>query len=87
MVSTHFGIMFSNNIFSCCKLFGDNTSLLSVVNIIYTSTSTFSQGLNTITNWAFQWKMIFNHDLSKQAQEVIFSRTIIKTGSSNSFIQ
>ena len=27
---------------------------------------------------AFQWKMIFNLDLSKQAQEVIFSRKIKK---------
>ena len=27
---------------------------------------------------AFQWKMIFNPDLSKQAQEVIFSRKIKK---------
>ena len=25
-------------------------------------------------NWAFQWKMIFNPDLTKQAQEVIFNR-------------
>ena len=27
-----------------------------------------------ITNWAYQWKMAFNPDRSKQAQEVIFSR-------------
>ena len=26
-----------------------------------------------IHNWAFQWKMNFNPDPSKQAQEVIFS--------------
>ena len=25
-------------------------------------------------NWAFQWKMIFNPDLTKQAQKVIFNR-------------
>ena len=30
------------------------------------------------TNWAFNWKIIFNPDLSKQAQEVIFSRKIKK---------
>ena len=27
-----------------------------------------------IHNWAFQWKMNFNSDATKQAQEVIFSR-------------
>ena len=48
------------------------------LNNIYTSAITLSQDLNAITNWAFQWKMIFNPDLSKQAQEVIFSRKIKK---------
>ena len=28
--------------------------------------------------WAFQWKMIFNPDLSKQEQQVIFSKKIKK---------
>ena len=32
-----------------------------------------------ISNWAFQWKMRFNPDSNKQAQEVIFSRKINKT--------
>ena len=27
-----------------------------------------------ISNWAFQWKMIFNPDLTKKGQEVTFSR-------------
>ena len=40
--------------------------------------TTLSQDLKAITKWAFQWKMIFNPDLSKQAQEVIFSRKIKK---------
>ena len=30
--------------------------------------------LKKISDWAYKWKMIFNPDLSKQAQEVIFSR-------------
>ena len=67
-----------NNLSSNCKLFADDTSLFSVVNNIHTSAATLSQDLNGITNWAFQWKMIFNPDLSKQAQEVIFSRKIKK---------
>ena len=35
--------------------------------------------LNKIKNWAIQWKMNFNPDPSKQAQEVIFSRKLQKT--------
>ena len=30
--------------------------------------------LTKITKWAFQWKMSFNPDISKQAHEVIFFR-------------
>ena len=67
-----------NDLSSNCKLFADDTSLFSVVNNIHTSATTLSQDLNAITNWALQWKMIFNPDLSKQAQEVIFSRKIKK---------
>ena len=48
------------------------------MNNIHTSAATLSQELKRITNWAFQWKMIFNTDLSKQAQEVMFSRKIKK---------
>ena len=32
-----------------------------------------------IKNWAIQWKMNFNPNPSKQAQEVIFSRKLQKT--------
>ena len=53
-------------------------SLFSVVNNIHTSATTLSQDLNAITNWYFQGKMISNPDLSKQVQEVIFSRKIKK---------
>ena len=68
----------SDNLSSNCKLFADDTSLFSVVNNIHTSATTLSQDLKAITKWAFQWKMIFNPDLSKQAQEVIFSRKMKK---------
>ena len=30
--------------------------------------------LKVINEWAFQWKMTFNTDPNKQAQEVIFTR-------------
>ena len=44
-----------------------------------TSASHLNSDLSKITSWAFQWKMSFNPDPSKQAQEVIFSRKIQKT--------
>ena len=50
-------------------LFAGDTSLFSVVNDIQSS-----DDLTVISNWAFQQKMIFNPDMTKQAQEVIFSR-------------
>ena len=68
----------SNYLSSNCKLFADDTSLFSVVNNSHTSAATLSQDLNAITNWDFQWKMIFNPDLSKQAQKLIFRRKIKK---------
>ena len=68
----------SNNLSSNCKLFDDDTFLFSVVNNIHTSATTLSQDLKAITSWDFQWKIFFNPDLSKQVQEVIFSRKIKK---------
>ena len=47
-----------------------------IVNSIHKSATNLSPDLNTTTNWVCQWKMIFNPDLSKQGQEVIFSRKI-----------
>ena len=38
--------------------------------------------LNKIKNWAIQWKMNFNPDPSKLAQEVIFSKKLQKTNHS-----
>ena len=52
--------------------------LFSEVNNIHTSATTLSQHLKAITERVFQWKMIFNPDLSEQAEEVIFSRKIKK---------
>ena len=56
------------------KLFADDTSLFSVVRNINTSAVHLNNDLRKISNWAFQWKMSFNPDPTKQAQEVIFSR-------------
>ena len=57
-----------------CKLFADDTSLFSVVHDISTSASDINNDLTLINNWAFECKMSFNPDPSKQAQEIIFVR-------------
>ena len=40
------------------------------------SANELNNDLKKISGWAFQWKMSFNPDPSKQAQEVIFSRKL-----------
>ena len=64
---------------SNAKLFADDTSLFSVIHDIQTSANNLNKDLERISNWATQWKMNFNPDTTKQAQEVIFSRKVKKT--------
>ena len=56
------------------KLFADDTSLFSVIHDSVITTLELNSDLSRIKQWAFQWKMSFNPDPNKQAQEVIFSR-------------
>ena len=56
------------------KLFSDDISWLSVVHDTQTSANDFNKDMETINNWAFQWKMTFIRDTTKQSQGVIFSR-------------
>ena len=63
----------SSGLSSTTKPFADNTSLFSVVHDVTQSTNELNYDLEKISNWAYQWKMSFNPDTSKQAQEVIFS--------------
>ena len=58
------------------KLFADDTSLFSVVHDVNASARELNDDQKKINKWAFQWKMSFNPDPSKQAQEVIFNRKI-----------
>ena len=60
------------------KLFADDTSLFSVIHDSVITTSELNSDLARIKQWAFQWKMSFNPDLNKQAQEVIFSKKLKK---------
>ena len=45
---------------------------------ISSTANNLNSDLIKINDWAFQWKMRFNPDPKKQAQEVIFSRKINK---------
>ena len=56
------------------KMFADDTSIFSVVTNSNTSYQQLNHDLLLINNWAHQWKMSFNPDLSKQAVEILFSR-------------
>ena len=60
-----------NNLSTNVKFFADDTSLFSIVN---DANKSFENLSNNISIWAYQWKMSFNPDRPKQAQEVIFSR-------------
>ena len=52
------------------------TLLFSVVHDRTIPANELNNDLLMAENWAFQWKMSFNLDPSKQAQEVICSRKI-----------
>ena len=68
----------SEDLVSNPKLFADDTSLFSVIFDKDLSAKNLNDDLKRIHNWVFQWKMSFNLDPNKQAQEVLFSRKIQK---------
>ena len=55
------------------KLFADDTSLFATVHNINKATNDLNNDLTKTPKSAFQWKMSFNPDISKQAHEVISS--------------
>ena len=63
----------SNDLNSNFKLFADDTSLFFVAHNITDSVNLLNSDLSKINEWALQWKMRFNPDPTKQAQEIIFS--------------
>ena len=56
------------------KLFADDTSVFSAAFYSNISARTLNNDLSKIKQWNFQWKMSFNPDPSKQAQEVYFQK-------------
>ena len=63
----------SDNLSSNVKLFAEDTSLFSVTHDENVSVRELNDDVRKISNWALQWKMSFNPDVNKQAQEVISS--------------
>ena len=63
-----------NELKSNTKLFADDTSLFTIVKDKQESADVLNNDLSLISKWAFNWKMLFNPDTDKPAQEVLFSR-------------
>ena len=69
----------SDNLSSNPKLFDDGSSPFLAVHNINQSGINLNDDLEKMGNWVFQWKMSFNPDINKQAEEVIFSRKLEKS--------
>ena len=67
-----------DNLESLAKLLADDTSLFSTVHDPIHCAKIINDDLNKISEWVYKWKVLFNPDITKQAQEVIFSRKNIK---------
>ena len=68
----------SDGIISDVKLFADDTSIFSTVYSTIKTANSLKNDLQKISEWAYEWKMSFNPDPTKQAQEIIFSRKLKK---------
>ena len=62
-----------SNVNSSTKFFADDTSLFSIVHDPTISAFELNHDLNLIHQWARQWKMSFNPDPTKPAEEILFS--------------
>ena len=65
----------SDGLSTNARLFADDVSLFSVVDNINLSVTNLNSDLSKINAWANQWKMTFNPDPNKQAQEVFSRKT------------
>ena len=55
------------------RLFADDSSVFTPVTDVLVTHEQLVKDLETVSNWGYQWKMVFNLDITKQAVEVIFS--------------
>ena len=57
------------------ELIAGDTCLFSIVSDPLETASILNKDLDKIRNWSEQWKMAFTPDPTKQAQEVVFSKS------------
>ena len=62
-----------DNIKSVMRLFADDSFLFTKVEGIDRIQEKIEEDLATTGRWAYQWKLVFNPDITKQAVEIIFS--------------
>ena len=55
------------------KVFADDTMIFSVIKDPQLSASDLNHDHEGTNQWAYQWKMAFNPDPTKQATEILFS--------------
>ena len=67
-------IYLPNELKSNVKLFADDTSPFTVAKDKNESANILNNDLQSISTWGYNWKMLFNPDSSKPAQEMLFSR-------------
>ena len=67
---------FPDNIKSTFKIFADDTSLFSHVLNKDTLQDELKYDLQKVSYWGFHWKMKFNLDPNRQAQELTFSKKV-----------
>ena len=63
----------TENIRSQMRLFADDSSIFTPVKDVLVTHQQLVDDLETVSKWGYQWKMVFNPDITKQAVEVIFS--------------
>ena len=62
------------NISAGVRLFADDTFLFAIVYDKSVAADQLNRDLETISDWAYLWKMQFNSDKTKQAIQVILSQ-------------
>ena len=62
----------ADDLSSDAKLFADNTSLFTIICDEDIGAQQLINDLKIISEWAYQWKMHFTPDKTKQAVQVIF---------------
>ena len=55
------------------RFFADDSSLFSIITDPAASAVKLQHDLDSISEWVCQWKMSFNPDPTKQAEEILFS--------------